>query len=93
VFGDSDRDIAQFLMAAEREATNRAVFHQSEALKLLADYIRSDRRFDHLDPDRLAERVAQVRHNGAVLDLADTSLARGAPAKFDPLRGGSRSAY
>ena len=61
---------------------------------MLADYIRTDRRFDNFDPDRLAERVNQVRHSGAVLNLDDTSLLRGGAPRYDPLKGGGgRSAY
>jgi hypothetical protein len=85
MFGDSDRDLANFLTLAERDAINRCRFNQAEALKELARIIDQDRRFDHLDSDRLAQRVADCRHSGRVLDLSDPELRPGGEV-YHPLK-------
>ena len=94
MFGDSDRDLAQFLMTAERQAIDRCHFNQHEALGELARIIANDRRFDAYDAAKLADRVSRVRHSGAVLDLTDSDLVRGGSPRYDPLKGGGgRYAY
>jgi hypothetical protein len=85
MFGDSARDLANFLTLAERDAINRCRFNQAEALRELARVINQDRRFDDYDPDRLAQRVSDCRHSGRVLDLSDPELRPGG-AVYHPLK-------
>jgi hypothetical protein len=85
MFGDSDRDLANFLTMAEREAINRCHFNQTAALEELTRIIDQDRRFDHLDSTRLAQRVTDCRRSGRVLDLSEPELRPGGMV-YEPLK-------
>jgi hypothetical protein len=93
MFGDSERDLAAWLTAAGRESIERAHFNQHQGQQDLAIMISNERRFDAYDPAKVADQYFRARTSGAVIDLTDSSLARGAAPAFNPLRGGSRSAY
>jgi len=85
MFGDDNRSVAAYLMQAERYAIDKCRFDQNAALDELVRIIDRDRRFDHLDSQRLAEQVVRCRHNGAVLDLDAPELRVGGAA-YSPLR-------
>jgi hypothetical protein len=80
VFANNDRDKLQYLGWAANEAMKRTCSNRIEARQLLAGYIRQDRRFDGLDPAKLAQRVDELRSNGAQLDFTDPRL-RGLPPR------------
>jgi hypothetical protein len=93
MFGRSDKDLAQFLMTAERQAIDRCHFNQTQAVNELARIISNDRRFDAYDPTRLADRVSRVRHSGAVLNMDDPELRHGGEAYISRAGSVSRSGY
>jgi hypothetical protein len=76
MFSGSEKDLATYLMTAERTCVERARYNQGEAVRQLADIIANDRRFDSFDPHRLAQRVSDYRHTGQVLGLGDPDLRR-----------------
>jgi hypothetical protein len=74
VFAKDERDMCQTLQEMHREAYQRSNCNQIDAVKVMAGYIRQDKRFEQYDPAALAERVRQCRSNGAVIDLTDPVL-------------------
>ena len=70
------KDLAATLSRMEMELRQRCQFNQLEAKERMVRWISQDRRFDALDPERLAERVAHCRSNGAVFDVDDPSLRK-----------------
>jgi hypothetical protein len=80
MFADNERDKLQYLGWAANEAMNRCLSNRIEARQLMAQWIKQDRRFDGLDPTKLAHRVDELRSNGAKLDLTDPRL-RGLPPR------------
>ncbi len=80
MFDTSERDLIRTLGTMAETAIQRCYHNRTEARELVAQWIKQDRRFDGLDPSKLAERVDQLRSNGAKLDLRDPRL-RGLPAR------------
>jgi hypothetical protein len=80
MFAKDESSMCRTLQEMHREAYQRANCNQIEAVKVMAGYIRQDKRFEGYDPAALAERVRQCRSNGAVLDLTDPVL-RGQEAR------------
>ena len=61
----------------DRQALAQTNGNQIEAQQKLAERISYDRRFDALDPRRLAERVYECRQTGSTLNLDDSGLRKG----------------
>jgi hypothetical protein len=74
MFSESEKDLAVYLMTAERVCVERARYNQGEAIRQLAEIISNDRRFDSFDARKLAQRVSDYRHTGQVLGLDDPEL-------------------
>ena len=81
VFGNSDRDKQQYLGWAANEAMKRCCSNRIEARELMAQWIKQDRRFDGFDATKLAQRVDELRSNGARLDWTDPRLRPGGVAR------------
>jgi hypothetical protein len=77
MFGDSQRDKAEYLSAVERQARNARNGNWIEAKQELIEAIGRDRRFDGFDAEALAARVQLCKTNGAILDLEDPALMKG----------------
>jgi hypothetical protein len=77
---NNERYKLQFLHWAGETAIRRTFSNHIEAKKLVAGWIAQDRRFDGLDPVKLAERVDQYQSNRAQIDLDDPRL-RGLPPR------------
>jgi hypothetical protein len=73
------KDLAATLSRMEMESRQRCNFNQIEARQKMREWISQDRRFDSLDPERVAERVAHCRSAGAVFDIDDPSLRKSPP--------------
>jgi hypothetical protein len=76
MFSQTEKDLAAYLMTAERTCVERAKYNQGEAIRQLADIISNDRRFDGYDARKLAQRVSDYRHSGQILGLNDPELRR-----------------
>ena len=76
MFTRDPRDLTATLAQMDSQARAKANCNQLEAKKIMADWIKQDRRLDGLDPHRLAARVMECRSNGAHLDLEDPFLQR-----------------
>ena len=57
VYGKDERDLAVTLTRMSDLARERSNFNQNEAREKMAEWLKSDRRFDSFDPARLIERV------------------------------------
>jgi hypothetical protein len=71
---NNERDKLQFLYWAGETAIKRTFSNHNEAKKLVAGWVAQDRRFDGLDPVKLAERVDQYQSCRARIDLDDPRL-------------------
>jgi len=71
------RDKIATLSRMHRDLLDSCNGNQVEAKERFIEGIKNDRRFDDLDPSRVAERVAHCRFNGAVFDLDDPQLKAG----------------
>jgi hypothetical protein len=76
MFERDPRDLAATLSEMERRSRERTNFNQIEAKQKFAEWISQDRRFDDLDPLKVAERVAYCRSNGGVFDVDSPELKR-----------------
>jgi hypothetical protein len=76
MFERDPKDLAATLSEMEKRSRERTNFNQVEAKQKFAEWISQDRRFDDLDPLRVAERVAHCRSNGAVFDIGSPELKR-----------------
>jgi hypothetical protein len=61
----------------DRQTRSDSNFDQTVSAEKFAAKVRSDRRYDHLDPERVAERISHCRQSGAVFDIDDQHLRRG----------------
>jgi hypothetical protein len=77
MWDNQDRDMLETLSIMARQSRDRCNGNAVEGRKKMADWIQNDRRLDAYDPQRLADRVALCRSNGARLDLSDPALLRG----------------
>jgi hypothetical protein len=74
MFADNSRDKDNYLKWIARETLNRRLGNHVEARELMAQWIKQDRRFDGLDPVKLAQRADEQQSTGARLDLSDPRL-------------------
>ena len=87
MFGTDDGDLVRTLGAMHTEAYNRANANKVEAHRHLIDMIQIDRRFDNLDPERLADAVRTCGETGRQLDFTDPLLKRGGQPRPQARRG------
>jgi hypothetical protein len=85
MFDDHPKNVGRFLRAAERFCIEKTNYDQNAALQELTRIIDQDRRFDHLDSAKVAQRTMECRHSGRVLDLDDPALRHGG-AVYDVLK-------
>jgi hypothetical protein len=87
MFSNDPRDLTYTLSEMDRQSRIKANANRVEALGIVADWLRQDRRFDGYDHDRLAQRVQDCKSCGAQLDLSDPFLLRGGQRRpRDPAR-------
>jgi hypothetical protein len=77
MFGDDNRHLTETLGHMITEAFQVCRANQTEAHQKLAEWIRRDRRFDHHDAQRLADRARECGQSGRRLDFDDPYLRKG----------------
>jgi hypothetical protein len=80
MYGNTERDKQITLARMMETALTRQLGNHIEAKQLVAQWIANDRRFDGIDPYKLAQRADERQSNGARIDLDDPRL-RGEPAR------------
>jgi hypothetical protein len=93
MFKDDPNHKVKTLELMHAEAIRESNFNQLEARRLVVERVKQDRRFDPLDPERVAEKVFECKQSRAVFDVEDPYLKRGGqarPLQTRPSMTGSR---
>jgi hypothetical protein len=93
MFGDDDSHKIQTLSRMISESFQLCQANQIEAHEKLKVMIARDRRFDGLDPGRLADKARECGQSGSRLNLEDPSLRRGSAKPAQNWTAPPRSAH